>query len=288
MKEKGGKSTCSKLYLISTPIGNLEDITLRALKVLKEVDFVVCESIKEARKILSHYGIKKPLIKYASSTEQEAREKILSLLKKRRKVALISDRGTPAISDPGFLLVRKCVEERIGVEALPGPSALITALSVSSLRAIPFVFFGFLSKKRGERIKILESARDFSGTLVFYESPRRLLSLLREIKDIMGERKVVVARELTKMHEEVLRDKVSNLISLLSQRETIKGECVVLVEGSSLKVQIDQQKLKEEALKMLFEGRSPSETVKILKKKYPSFSRQKLYSFVHELIDSNS
>jgi 16S rRNA (cytidine1402-2'-O)-methyltransferase len=286
MKEKSGKSTCGKLYLVSTPIGNLEDITLRALKVLKEVDFVACESIKEARKILNHYGIKKPLIKYSSSKEGEVGKRVLSLIRKGKHVALISDRGTPAISDPGFLLVRKCVEERIEVEALPGPSALITALSVSSLPVIPFVFFGFLSKKKRERIKILKSAKDFSGTLVFYESPRRLLSLLREIREIMGERKVVVARELTKMHEKVLRDNVSSLISLLSQRETIRGECVVLVEGSSLKEEIDHEELKEEVLRMLSEGRSPSETVKILKKKYPSFSRKNLYSFVHELIDS--
>lgn len=285
MKGKSGRSTCGKLYLVSTPIGNLEDVTLRALKVLKEVDFIACESIKEARKILNHYGIKKPLLKYSSSKEREAGQKILSLIEKGKHVALISDRGTPAISDPGFLLVKKCVEEGIEVEALPGPSALITALSVSSLPAIPFVFFGFLSRKKGERIKILESAKDFSGTLVFYESPRRLLSLLREIREIMGERRVVVARELTKIHEEVLRDNVSNLISLLSQRETIKGECVVLVEGSSLEGKVNQDELKEEVLRMLSEGKSPSETVKILKKKYPSFSRKNLYSFVHELVD---
>jgi 16S rRNA (cytidine1402-2'-O)-methyltransferase len=286
MREKSGKSTCGKLYLVSTPIGNLEDITLRALKILKEVDFIACESIKEARKILNYYNIKKPLIKYSFSKEKEALEKVFSLIKKGKSIALISDRGTPAISDPGFLLVKQCVDEGVEVKAVPGPSALVTALSISSLPPLPFLFLGFLSRKKGERKKSLKNMREFSGTIVFYESPRRLLPLLKDIKEVMGERRVVIARELTKMHEEVLRGKVSKLISLLSQRELIKGECVVLVEGSSLEKEVDRGSLEREAKEILSKGNSPSKTVKILREKYPSFSRRALYSFVHDLIES--
>lgn len=277
-----GKGILGKLYLVSTPIGNLEDITLRALRVLKEVDVIACESIKETRKLLSYYQIKKPLIRYFTSNEKVATERVVSLLKQGKEVALVSDRGTPAISDPGFLLVKECIKEGIDLEAIPGPSALITALSVSGLPPIPFLFLGFLPRKKKERRAMLEKVRRFSGTIVLYESPHRLLNTLRELSVHLGKREAVLARELTKVHQEIVRKDLDELILYLEE-VGVKGECVLLIRGAEEELQVPEN-LEEEIKELISKGYSPSQTAKALAKKYPSLSRREIYSLVHRLI----
>ncbi len=235
MSNRNEKGT---LYLVSTPIGNLEDITLRALRVLKEVDLIACEDTRRTRILLSHYGIKTVMTSLYDEVERKRGVALVEAMLGGKSLAYVSDAGTPLISDPGYHLVRSAIESGIPIVPVPGPSAVITALSVSGMPSDRFAFFGFLPEKRGRRRSFLETLKTLSLTLVFYESPRRLAESLKDIRDILGSREIAVTRELTKVYEEVLRGPVDTLIGSL-EKKSIKGEITLLVGGTPGKQEVD-------------------------------------------------
>lgn len=221
----------AKLYLVPTPIGNLEDMTFRAIRILKEVDFILAEDTRTSGFLLKHFEIENKLMPFHKFNEHKTLATTIERIQSSGAVALISDAGTPGISDPGYLLVRECLENEIEVECLPGASALIPALVNSGLPTDRFVFEGFLPQKKG-RQKRMEALLDESRTMVFYESPYRLLKTLEQLKTIFGEeRQVCVSRELSKLHEENFRGTFTEAMTHFSQK-TIKGEIVLVVEGN--------------------------------------------------------
>jgi 16S rRNA (cytidine1402-2'-O)-methyltransferase len=219
-----------KLYLVPTPIGNLEDITLRAIRILKEADLILAEDTRVSSKLLNHFGIKNQMFSHHKFNEHKTIASIIEKINAGDNIALISDAGTPSISDPGFLLVRQCVSEGIRVECLPGATALIPALAASGLPSDKFVFEGFLPQKKG-RVKLLTELAGEPRTMIFYESPFRLLKTLEQLSTCFGaERKCCVCRELSKMFEEIFRGSVSEALSHFSQK-AVKGEIVIVVAG---------------------------------------------------------
>lgn len=220
--------TRGTLYLVATPIGNLEDITLRALRVLKECDVVAAEDTRHSGQLLKHFGIAKPLLSYFQFNEARRSEEILERLGRGEKVALVTDAGSPGISDPGERVVSAALAAGFRVEAVPGPCALVAALTASGLPSDEFHFVGFLPNKSSQRRRRLESLRSVPGTLVFYESPYRIMKFLEELVDLYPERRVVLARELTKKFEEIKGGKPRELLEEM-QKRAIKGEFVVLL-----------------------------------------------------------
>ena len=220
-----------KLYLVPTPIGNLEDITLRALRILKEVDAILAEDTRQSIKLLKHYAIEKQLIPYHMHNEHRELSRFIDMLQSGKTLALVSDAGTPAISDPGFLLVRECLKENIQVECLPGATAFVPALVKSGLPATSFCFEGFLPDKKGRQTKIKELSKE-TRTIILYESPHRLVKCLNQLKEFFGaERKVSVSRELTKMFEETVNGTIEELIAYFEAKPP-KGEIVIVIAGS--------------------------------------------------------
>ncbi len=222
------------LYIVSTPIGNLEDITLRALRLLKEVDLIAAEDTRHTGILLKHFGIQKPLTSYFEGNELKKKEWILSRLNQGDRIALVSDAGTPGISDPGFRLIQVAIENLIPIVPIPGPSAVITALSVSGLPTDAFLFKGFLPHKSKKRKDLLKQLEETKETLIFYESPHRLNETLKDILDILGDREIVLTRELTKIYEEILRGKVSEIQHQLAEKK-IKGEITLVISGKTRK-----------------------------------------------------
>jgi 16S rRNA (cytidine1402-2'-O)-methyltransferase len=220
------------LYLVATPIGNLEDITLRALRVLKECDVVAAEDTRHTGHLLKHFEISKPLLSYFQFNEAKRSEEIITRLQRGEKVALVTDAGSPGISDPGERVVRAAINAGLRVESVPGACALIAALTASGLPTEEFHFIGFLPHKSGQRRNRLESLKAFEGTIVLYESPYRIEKLLGELNEVYPDRPVVLARELTKKFEEFLRGTPSQLIALTLKR-SLKGEFVVLIAPQS-------------------------------------------------------
>lgn len=229
-RDKFSEEVVPGLYVVSTPIGNLKDITYRALGVLARVDFIACEDTRRTGLLLRHFGIENRLLSYHEYNKIRQTPAILDLLAQGKSVALVSDAGTPGISDPGFYLIRAAVERGFRVIPVPGASALLAALVVSGLPSDRFAFEGFLPKRAGRRRQQLLSLVQNPRTIVFCESARRVKRLLEEIKELLGERKVVVCRELTKKFEEVIRGTTSEILSELQDRE-LKGEVVVVVAG---------------------------------------------------------
>ena len=220
----------SKLYVVPTPIGNLEDITFRAINVLKEVHLILAEDTRTSSKLLKHYNIVTPLISHHIHNEHKTIDQIVQRLKTGQILALISDAGTPAISDPGFLLVRACVENDIEIECLPGATALIPALVNSGLPNDKFHFEGFLPHKKGRHSRLLKLA-EMEHSIVLYESPHRILKAVKQFAEYFGlERKISLSREISKLHEETIRGNIEELINILENR-TLKGEIVVVIEG---------------------------------------------------------
>ncbi|HSS19905.1 MAG TPA: 16S rRNA (cytidine(1402)-2'-O)-methyltransferase [Pyrinomonadaceae bacterium] len=218
------------LYLVATPIGNLEDITQRAIRLLSEVDIIACEDTRHTKKLLNHYGIKTKTVSYHDHNERERADQLVEKLKSGSDVAVVSDAGTPGISDPGFRLARVAIENDIRVVPIPGPSALVAALVASGLPADEFFFGGFLPSRTGARRTRLTGLRTIPATLVFYETPHRIAEALKDALEILGEREAAVARELTKVHEEIIHGRLSELVARFSAAESVRGEIVLLID----------------------------------------------------------
>jgi len=215
------------LYLVATPIGNLADFSMRAIETLKKCDLIACEDTRHSKVLLTHYGIDRPLVSYFDFSEKQKTPYLIEKLKSGANVALISDAGTPGIADPGYRLIREAVAQGIRIESIPGPAAFLTALTVSGLPTDSFIFEGFFPVKDGQRRKLILSLKDEERTVIFYESPHRLLKTLTAIHETLGDIDITVARELTKKFEEVLRGPVSNAIAHFSGKK-ILGEFVIL------------------------------------------------------------
>lgn len=229
----------SILYLVSTPIGNLEDITLRALRVLREeADIIACEDTRQTQKLLDHYEIRKPLFSYHEHNETSRTAELIERLKSGESVALVSDAGTPLVSDPGYRIVTAAVEHGFRVVPIPGASAVLTALAAAGLPTNDFRFIGFFPAKSAARRKTLEAATHDSPTVIAYESPHRILETLHDISEILGERTMVLARELTKIHEEFLRGTAASIRAELEKRGSIRGEITLLIGRSETPAEI--------------------------------------------------
>ena len=222
------------LYLVSTPIGNLEDITLRALRILGEVDLIAAEDTRQTRRLLTHYDIQTPLTSYFEGNEQSKSDKLIARLQMGEAIALVSDAGTPIISDPGYPLLRGCIAAEIPIVPIPGASAVVTAASISGLPLHNFTFEGFLSPKSGKRKRQLSALAAEERTLILFESPHRLCRFLEDVREVMGERDIVVTRELTKQFEEIFRGQVSVALEKF-QSTTPRGEFTIVIAGERRK-----------------------------------------------------
>src|SRR5579859_197746 len=234
MAEQQNRGT---LYVVATPIGNLEDMTHRAVRILREADMIACEDTRHTAKLLTHYGIDKPTVSYHEHNEAARAEELVAKLEQGLNIAQVSDAGMPAISDPGYRVIRLAIERGIRVVPVPGPSAVIAALAASGLATDSFQFLGFLPARSGERRTMLESLRAAEQTTVLYEAPHRVVEALRDIVEILGQdRRVVVARELAKVHEEFIRGSADEVLKKLQQRE-VKGEITLVIGKAEGKVQ---------------------------------------------------
>lgn len=227
------------LYLVATPIGNLEDITFRAIRILKEVDLIAAEDTRQTLKLLNHYEINKPLISYHRHNEEVKQEVLIQKLKEGKNIALVSDAGTPVISDPGEVIVKEAVKENIEIIPIPGACALINALIASGLDTKEFSFYGFLSLNKKLRKEKLQEIKKENKTIILYEAPHKLTATLKDLAEILEDRKIVIARELTKIHEEFLR---GTAIEILEKYPEPKGEHIILIEGNEIKEETEEQK----------------------------------------------
>jgi 16S rRNA (cytidine1402-2'-O)-methyltransferase len=229
MNEENARAR-SELYVVGTPIGNLEDITLRALRVLKEVDIIACEDTRQTQKLLTHYAISTRTISYHEHNEVERSAELVEEMQRGASVALVSDAGMPAVSDPGYRLISRAIESGVTVVPIPGPSAFLSALVGSGFPGESFCFRGFLPAKPGERRTVLREIRNSSTTLIFYEAPHRIVATLEDVVEILGPaRQIVIARELTKVHEEFMRASAADVLEDLKQRDAVKGEITLLI-----------------------------------------------------------
>ena len=276
------------LYVVATPIGNLEDISQRALRVLSEVTVIAAEDTRHTAKLLKHYGIKTSCLALHEHNESKVVPSLVEKLKQGNEIALVSDAGTPLISDPGYLLVRGAVEHGVNVVSVPGPCAFVAALSVAGLAADRFVFEGFLPPKQGQRLKRLAALASESRTLIFYESCHRISVCIQDMLHIFGDnRKAVILRELTKMYEEVIRGELSDLEKIvLSDERFQKGEYVVVVGGAKENVDEAWQKAVG-TLSLLLEELSVSQASK-LAAQITGFPKKRLYQYALEYVDGNS
>ncbi len=238
------------LYIVSTPIGNLEDITLRALKVLGSVRIIAAEDTRHTQKLLHHYDIHTPQTSYHDHNKEEKSAILIAKLKEGHDIALVSDAGTPGISDPGYYLINRAIDEDIKISPIPGPTASIAALSISGLPTDAFVFEGFLPAKKAARRKRLQELSSERRTIIMFETPRRVSSSLEDISEILGERRVVLTRELTKMFEEVIRDRVTSVMEKIKGR-SLKGEITIIIEGAHGEIITDTEDLKSYLEKLM-------------------------------------
>jgi 16S rRNA (cytidine1402-2'-O)-methyltransferase len=256
---RGSLGPGSALYLVATPIGNLEDITLRALRVLKEVDVIACEDTRQTQKLLSHYGIETRTVSYHEHNEMTKAAELVVDLESGAKIALVTDAGMPGISDPGFRLIALAIRHHVPVVPIPGASAFLAALVASGLPTDSFRFSGFLPAKSGQRRKLFESVRESPRTQVFYEAPHRVLETLADVVEILGsERHVVVAREVTKIHEEFLRGRAVEVLEQLKARGDVKGEITLLIakaEGSELRAASSEVSVGERVRQVMSEDK---------------------------------
>jgi 16S rRNA (cytidine1402-2'-O)-methyltransferase len=268
------------LYIVATPIGNLEDITYRAVRVLGEVDRIACEDTRQTRKLAERYGIGTPMVSYHEHNERKRSEELLAALRAGKNIALVSDAGTPLVSDPGYRLVRAAREAGIAVSPVPGPAALVAALSASGLATDAFVFLGFLPAKKGQRRKVLEGWKAAEATLVFYEAPHRMMETLADIEDVLGAREVVLARELTKVHEEFLRGSVREVLESLEKRPALKGEMTVMV-GRGETVEADNRPIENAVAELVEAGIPRMEALKTVARRR-GLSKREVYKQLSE------
>lgn len=236
------------LFIVATPIGNLEDITPRALRVLREVDLIACEDTRHTRVLLNHFGIRAKTISYHEHNERDRAEELCKLLEAGKNIAVVSDAGTPLISDPGFRVVNAAIDQGIPVVPIPGAVAFVTALVASGLPADQFHFAGFLPARAGARRAKLEELREVPATLAFYEAPNRIVASLKDALQVLGNRKAAVARELTKVHEEIARASLRELIERFSQKESARGEMVLIISGIASPQAADELKSSSQTL----------------------------------------
>lgn len=265
-----------KLYICPTPIGNLEDITIRTLKTLQSVDIIMAEDTRNTVKLLNHYEIKKPLKSYHEHNKKRREQFIIDRLLEGENIALVSDAGMPGISDPGEDIIRVAIEEGIDIVGLPGPSASLLALVISGIRTDKFTFEGFLSSKRTERLKEIEKFKDEEKTIIIYESPHRILKTLNDLKEILGNRKIALGRELTKKYEEINRGKIDDVIREYEQRD-IKGEMVLILEGK-LKEEKEDISIEDELKKLIELGYTKKDAVKKLVKE-KNLAKNEVYKY---------
>ena len=263
------------LYIVSTPIGNLEDITLRALRVLKDVDIIAAEDTRHSLKLLNHYGIVKPMISYWKAREHVKSDKIIQNLHAGKSVALISDAGTPGIADPGMIVIQKAIQENIQVVSVPGPSACIAALTLSGIKADEFSFTGFLPAKRTQRQKLLNNLSLETRTLIFYEAPHRILDVLHDMMEFFNERKVAVVKEISKMHEHVFRGTLTDVFSEIQQTK-IAGEYILIVEGRGKQGSVHINDALHEVHLLMQRGINRKDAVKRIASTY-RLSKRELY-----------
>ena len=268
------------LYVVATPIGNLEDITYRAVRVLGEVHWVACEDTRQTRKLLDHYRIRTPQISYHEHNELDRAKELCSRLLAGESGALVSDAGVPLISDPGYRLVHSAVGAGIAVQPIPGPSAALAALSASGLPTDAFHFAGFLPPKPGQRLHALEALKNEQATLIFYEAPHRLLEALTDIRTVLGDRDVVVAREITKMHEEFLHGTVSEVHDKLDERDSVKGEVTLLV-AKATRPAVDERPIEVAVEAEMRSGLSRMDAIKAVAKSRGLAKRDVYREFEH-------
>ena len=271
------------LYVVATPIGHRDDITLRALKILDQVDLIAAEDTRKTRRFLELHGINGSFISYHEHNENERTPQILTKLQNGASIALVSNAGTPTMSDPGYRLIKSAARNAVTIVPVPGVSAAATALSVAGLPTDTFTFAGFLPKKKGKRLKQLDELAQEPRTLIFYESPKRILTLINEIIDTMGDRYGVMAREMTKLHEEFIRGRLSGILEILETRSGIKGECTLLVTGWDKSHTADGETVKNEIQDQLKSSKeSVSMLVKKISQKY-GISKNKVYQEALEI-----
>lgn len=271
------------LYVVATPIGNRDDITIRALDILGHVDLVAAEDTRHTGRLLAHHHIKCPMISFHEHNESERTPDLIKRLNAGASVALVSNAGTPSVSDPGYRLVKEAVANHIRVSPIPGVSAAIAALSVSGLPTDSFVFIGFPAKKKAKRLHQLKDLAGESRTMVFYESPKRILTFLKEIISVMGDRYGVLSREMTKLHEEFIRGFLSEILSSLTARPAIKGECTLLLTGCEKNKDVSINTVRTEIIKALEKKQNKlSELSKIIAQKY-GLPKNKVYDEALEL-----
>jgi 16S rRNA (cytidine1402-2'-O)-methyltransferase len=255
------------LYIVATPIGNLEDITLRALRVLGEVDLIAAEDTRHTQILLTHHGIDTPLTSYHEHNERAKAQELVARLEKGTNIALVSDAGTPAISDPGFRLITEAIRAGVRIIPVPGASALTAVLSASGLATDRFAFEGFLPAKKKQRRERLQAVRNETRTLIFYEAPHRLKDSLEDILEILDDREIALAREVTKMHEEFLRGRVSDISHQIAERE-VKGEITLTIAGQREESALGPDQLKQEIGTLIAEGMRIKEIAELLGAKY--------------------
>ena len=273
-----------KLYLVPTPIGNLKDITLRALETLKEADIIAAEDTRQTLKLLNHFEIKKTMISYHKYNEQSKSDKIIDLLMEGKNVALVSDAGTPGISDPGSVVVQRCIEKMIDFEVLPGATAITTALVYSGLDTTKFLFRGFLPRENKDRKVIVDELLQSQETLIFYEAPHRLLDTLAFLLDTFGDRKIAVCRELTKIYQEIYRGSIKESIQYFIEKKP-RGEFVLVLEGKKLEDIKEEKKeawinlsIEEHILKYINDGIDKKDAIKLVAKER-ELPKSEVYKF---------
>ena len=270
-----------KLYVVPTPIGHLRDITIPALDALKDVDIIAAEDTRQTLKLLNHFNIRKTLISYHKFNEEDKSINIINSLKEGKNIALVSDAGMPGISDPGYVLIKKCIEEQIIFEVLPGATAFTTALVYSGMDTTKFIFKGFIPRENKNRQKLVQDIKDRMETLIFYESPHRVKSTLENMLEVYGDRQVVLVRELTKIYEEYQRGLISELLEAIGD-EPLKGECLLIVDGASEeKAEKSEEELLAEIDFLIETGSQKSKAIKEVAKKY-GLNKSDLYSTYHQ------
>ena len=277
MRQKSYDNSPS-LYLIPTPIGNLDDITVRALKVLSEVDFILCEDTRESSKLLNHFDIKKKLVSCHEYNEDKIKEYVVSELAKGKNIGLITDQGSPVVSDPGYIVSKAVIENHFNVIALPGATAFVPALTSSGLAPSPFLFYGFLQTKESKIKTELMSLSKLPYTLIFYEAPHRIAKTLQYMLDVFGNRNITIHREISKLHEEICRGTIQELIPIASG---LKGEFVVVVDGNHQEIDYSSMSVLEHVQLYLDDGMSEKDAIKVVARER-GVAKSIIYKEYHE------